>query len=173
MPATEQHPAGRQVIYQAILSGGWRVFLPWASQRELDALIASGPADPSDPLSMPMQLARWIDRNRTQGADFHLGPDWRDHFVTVWLGRARIRFAPSVPPPDPEAVAEVHAQRARGADARARTPELAEAVKAAKNCGAVLMARGRLTPEAWRALRRALDQAEDLATVDALIATLR
>ena len=89
MHAIERPAHGRQVIYQAILTGGWRVFLPWASPRELEALIASGPADPNDPLYMPMQLARWIDSNRTKGADSHLGPDWRDHFVSVWLvGRA-------------------------------------------------------------------------------------
>ena len=87
-------------------------------------------------------------------------------------GRGAIRFLPSLPPPDPEAVAEAQAQRIRGTEARASNPVLREAVKAAKEDGAVLMARGYVTPEAWRTLRRALDQAEDLAAVEALIATL-
>ena len=144
----------------------------WSSARELEVLIASGPADPNDPLYIPMQLARWIDSNRAKGADFHLLPLWREHFTLRWMAGARSRFLPSIPPPDPAVVAEVHAQRTRGAEARADNPALRQAVKAAKDAGAVLMARGYLTPEAWRELRHALDQAEDLATVTALRATL-
>ena len=47
MHAIERPAHGRQAVYQAILNGGWRVFLPWASARELEALIASGPTDPT------------------------------------------------------------------------------------------------------------------------------